>query len=697
MKLLSLIYLHRDLKVIFLFILFFVLLTDTIFSQLLHWKLLTSNDFDQVESASNGDLYAISKDNQKAYKSTNYGTSWFDICSPGTGLTSLKVKNDTIFAGGENGRLYVSLDAGNTFNLLKTFASTVYCSEYAKIDSFNLLLVGTSSNGVYISTNWGQTWNQKEFSGSSIWSLKIFDGKIFVGTFSNSLFISDDVGQTWNHKIIATANENIWSMEGVDSDGSIYISNGKVYKSIDSGDTWALVLNSSAYSIKYSSLENQIFAGEYMSSNNGTNWQLVFPSSTDCIAIADSTTFILGFDHKLYKEEHNPYTGHNYYPLSIGNKWQYIRYTYYDDGMSSTTNYSTLIREVSGDTIINGHQYFVIGTLYLHYGNDNRLYQWQNPNENLIMDFNLIWGETFQYGNSTAYIREGYNNSFSKQRYYKGFIRPYGTQGSESVSYVDSIGFNSTHTSDYFYVYSQSSEISLINAQVLYDDSLYYYSNHYKPQIIITPVISTDTINITLNFNVNHTYSKFSSTGTSRNFIKDVWLEYYYSKDDSSTIKDSLICQISENSTECSVTILLDSLKVKDGFKYNYAIYTRDKALIPEVSKSPETGYYQMIYQPEPSGIDDKKGNSYSFTLFQNYPNPFNPTTNIQYQIPNTEFVTIKVYDVLGNEIVTLIDKEQQAGNFTINFDGSHLASGIYFYQLKAELNIISKKMILLR
>lgn len=83
--------------------------------------------------------------------------------------------------------------------------------------------------------------------------------------------------------------------------------------------------------------------------------------------------------------------------------------------------------------------------------------------------------------------------------------------------------------------------------------------------------------------------------------------------------------------------------------------------------------------------------------LFQNYPNPFNPSTTIEYQIPNMEFVTLKIYDVLGNEIVALVNEEKPAGAYSVKIDGSKLSSGIYFYQLKAGDYIATKKLILLK
>jgi hypothetical protein len=85
------------------------------------------------------------------------------------------------------------------------------------------------------------------------------------------------------------------------------------------------------------------------------------------------------------------------------------------------------------------------------------------------------------------------------------------------------------------------------------------------------------------------------------------------------------------------------------------------------------------------------------FNLHQNYPNPFNPVTTIKYQIPEFSFVTLKIYDVLGNEIETLVNEEKAAGSYAIEFGADGLTSGIYFYQLKADGYMETKKMILIK
>lgn len=99
----------------------------------------------------------------------------------------------------------------------------------------------------------------------------------------------------------------------------------------------------------------------------------------------------------------------------------------------------------------------------------------------------------------------------------------------------------------------------------------------------------------------------------------------------------------------------------------------------------------------DPLSIEQLTLTANDFTLAQNYPNPFNPATKIQYSIPQRSDVTLKVYDVLGNEIAILVNEEKERGVYSVNFDASGLASGIYFYKLQAGSFVETKKMILLR
>lgn len=101
-------------------------------------------------------------------------------------------------------------------------------------------------------------------------------------------------------------------------------------------------------------------------------------------------------------------------------------------------------------------------------------------------------------------------------------------------------------------------------------------------------------------------------------------------------------------------------------------------------------------------GIQNQGQSPSTFWISQNYPNPFNPRTNIVYNIPTGSFVTLKIYNLLGQEVKTVVDGIQHQGKYTISFDGSNLASGMYFYVLKAESFegqkfIETKKMVLVK
>ncbi len=89
-----------------------------------------------------------------------------------------------------------------------------------------------------------------------------------------------------------------------------------------------------------------------------------------------------------------------------------------------------------------------------------------------------------------------------------------------------------------------------------------------------------------------------------------------------------------------------------------------------------------------------------SFTLSQNYPNPFNPSTNIDFRIASPSdggLVTLKIYDVLGREVKTLVKEKKEPGTYEVVFKANQLSSGVYFYQLKAGNFIQTKKMVLLK
>ena len=95
--------------------------------------------------------------------------------------------------------------------------------------------------------------------------------------------------------------------------------------------------------------------------------------------------------------------------------------------------------------------------------------------------------------------------------------------------------------------------------------------------------------------------------------------------------------------------------------------------------------------------VENEKELPTSFELSQNYPNPFNPTTTISFSISSSAFTSLKVYDILGNEVETLVNEEKPAGTYELQFDASNLSSGVYLYRLSAGNFTEMKKMVLMK
>ena len=95
---------------------------------------------------------------------------------------------------------------------------------------------------------------------------------------------------------------------------------------------------------------------------------------------------------------------------------------------------------------------------------------------------------------------------------------------------------------------------------------------------------------------------------------------------------------------------------------------------------------------------EDNNATPNQFTLYQNYPNPFNPKTVIRCLLPSNSVVTLKVYNILGNEVETLLNnKEMQAGEHSVSFDATNLSSGMYFYRIQAKDFSETKKLVLIK
>jgi hypothetical protein len=106
---------------------------------------------------------------------------------------------------------------------------------------------------------------------------------------------------------------------------------------------------------------------------------------------------------------------------------------------------------------------------------------------------------------------------------------------------------------------------------------------------------------------------------------------------------------------------------------------------------------YTYSYNLVTTGIAGNKNTPTKFELSQNYPNPFNPTTTINFSVPASSFVTIKVYDILGREIASLVNEQKAAGSYDVQFNGNNLSSGVYLYRMQAGSFVQTRKLMLMK
>ena len=133
----------------------------------------------------------------------------------------------------------------------------------------------------------------------------------------------------------------------------------------------------------------------------------------------------------------------------------------------------------------------------------------------------------------------------------------------------------------------------------------------------------------------------------------------------------------------------LGAVRIGDDQSWGFTVYSEYNIEYAKINGEEFGDFVGISY--------DKTNTVESYFLYQNYPNPFNPATTINYRIPRRSLVLLKVYDILGREVSTIINEEKPAGSYEVEFEGTDLSSGIYFYKLQTENYTYMRKMILMK
>ena len=387
--------------------------------------------------------------------------------------------------------------------------------------------------------------------------------------------------------------------------------------------------------------------------------------------------------------------------MEVGNEWQYLVYEEYFSLFGGSEGYYLEQYSNQRDTLIFDTAYFNWTRFPNHWFRYDTLNQtifvlW-NDSDNVFMDFTIP--------------AESLITRF--EPYYNYYVNAYVIEGNDTKGYdgYESYEFPELIATNLFFqnnglIYRHENErwpggftyrrwYYIIQSNI----SGTNYSENHNPEIIIEPITKVSDSTFHLTFEVNHHYSHVypdSTPHTSLNFIDTVKMHSFYSKG-INVIQNPLFYGESISGTEnWEINTILDMNLISDEYKFNYRIEAVDKGLLPHRSFAPDSGYFTAVYNTT-TDVNEIEETATAFTLYQNYPNSFNPTTNIEFQIAEFGFVKIKVYDILGNEIATLVNEQKPAGIYEIEFNARNLPSGIYFYQLKAGNYIETKKMVLIK
>ncbi len=388
----------------------------------------------------------------------------------------------------------------------------------------------------------------------------------------------------------------------------------------------------------------------------------------------------------------------NFFPLKVGNTYQVEDdwWWYYGSSGNSGTNYYYF--SVIKDTTINNETFFKLSS---NWGDQPFKRQYFFKYDSLQQKL-MIWIPS----QSTARIAVDFNAPADSHyiSYISGTGKEYISQG---IFYKVVLGdsqlvYSTKHPmggGDYEYTYEFASNVGPSRYKT-YIMSTGYESYHNHD--IIGAIVDSMFYN-PLVLSVDSLYPTFDRPVDTFPFLLTIPYTASYSAlidsfylDVQHLRADTLVQIKKYNISTSNPHISFNLTGLLSGDKIKFRVTITDTSIFYNFNHYPHTGWVVMNVLPPILNVES--GNLPSdYKLVQNFPNPFNPITTIRYQIPEHARVTIKVYDVLGNEIETLIKDEKIAGSYEIEFDGSGLTSGIYYYRITTGDFSQTKKMILLK
>ncbi len=519
------------------FFIFLLFLPASSLSQAYYWQIIYSgtSSVSTVSSTSDGSIFILSGND--FLKSPDNGQTWLPVSlSPYTvHVRSIAIDDSIIYAGSSGYGIYVSYDKG-----ISWFPGNLQAFNIVSIEVHpnGAVFAGTNNGYVFISSDKGINWESVSVGIKPVTSFAFSgDGKCFAGVYGTGIFRSTNNGSSWLQVYQSASIYQEYQVSAFDDNIVLCAVFDQYFlRSTDGGETWSSITFNNQYFRLIKIDENGISWGYadavYTSSDFGDNWNYrgasgQFPTDihkhNDLVFLASDLLF------KYDPEAEPPYTGYQYVPLHVGNKWHYFKYSKSQQGSEVQEHYYS-------DTLIVIDSTFIQNKLYYIYNKridpfryeDNRYLTRIYGTDYLIMDFSLP-------ANAICLGRQVYEEwkfVFGKQRHIKGLIGPDSYYAYEQRDfYLDSIGYYYNYYLGYFGGIDFMDNSLLIEAIIHDGSSVKTYTYDHNPKFTIIPVTATADSVLEFTFKVNHHYTRIYFNNLKMfNFIKGVLVESFYNK-----------------------------------------------------------------------------------------------------------------------------------------------------------------------